>query len=149
MEVDLSVIHCYDDNYNIVTINYNIDKFKSICKSYDGINNEPICIPTNIKYVTMFLNFLDNNAIIPEKDNEMIELLNIGQFCDLTNKYKFYLLNLIRKRIITRHSISWVTLNKYIVNHSNNMKPFDYETTRYIIQNSKDLLDYICYESVA
>ena len=147
MEPDLSVIYCHDDN-NLMTIKYDIKRFRSLCKSFEEFNDEPICIPAKIKYVNMFLAFLDNK-IIPDSNSDIIELLKISQFCDISNKDKYHLLNLIRRKIVSRHGISQQTLNKYIMTHPKQMKPFDYETTRYVIQNIDELLNFVCYDSIA
>lgn len=151
MDSGLVEIWCYDDDRNYITLHYNETKFRNACNSFRVPDECMISIPSHKHYVEMFLKFLDNRTI-PDKNDDIIELLNISQFCDIPNKgqvSKFCLISLIKKKLIEKYGITWGQLNKYTMNQQKTFAPFDYDTNRYILKNTDELMYFVAQDSIA
>jgi hypothetical protein len=148
-----TAIYCYNDDNSdreYIPVFYDGQKFDQMCDSFKKFPGEPIAIPIKKYYVMLFLNFLDSKQV-PGDFKDLIEILNIAQFCGLTSARggKFCLVNEIRKKIVTVHNIPWRVLHKYILSRAGSTNIFDYDVNRFVLSNLTDLYEFCSISSIA
>ena len=139
------IINCYNDkNEYTEKIEYSKRRFMFASDTFRTYIDESIQIPAKKHSVELFLIFLDDYTI-PNIDsiNDIIELLNVAQYCQLpqsTVPGKNFLIDIIYEKIMNRYDISFNVLSKFI--NEIGLEWSDYNSCRVVLQNMNSLIFY-------
>lgn len=132
-------IYCYNDNYDYIPVDCSAQIFFRSTKTFNKHLDLPVVIPAKKKFVDIFFEFLIKK-IIPLNILDIINLLNISQFCDLVNRQRTYLFTRVFRFLTSGKGVMPDLVLSYF--GYKNMSPGTYDAVRYFVENIDDYASY-------